>query len=198
LSLDVARDDASMTATEQRERSVRAVPRAEAFARAHSPASETRSARCHAERLARLEGSPAQGNAIMTVLEFFPSQSYSIRRYTLQQDRVEIGQIDCCGVNGTASITIAGVTCTPVIDSALRGKYHLEANGARLADAQSAGFWFRYFNVQAGTKTYTLKMASWFGRRFALMENGTELGRIGVTSAFSGCLQGGAARRFAT
>ena len=122
----------------------------------------------------------------MSTIEFSPSKSYSIRRYTLTRDGAEIGQIDCGGPGGAATIVIGGMTCTPVIDSVLRGKYHLEANGARIASAQAAGFWFRYFNVQAGAKPYILKMASWFGRRFALMENGTELGRIGVTSALSG------------
>jgi hypothetical protein len=126
----------------------------------------------------------------MSTIEFFPSKSYSIRRYTLTRDGAEIGQIDCGGVRGTAAIVLGGVsggtTYTPVIDSVARGKFHLEANGARVAGAQSAGFWFRHFNVQAGTRSYTLTMASWFGRRFALMENGTELGRIGVTNAFSG------------
>jgi hypothetical protein len=122
----------------------------------------------------------------MSTIEFFPSKSYSIRRYTLRRDGAEIGQIDCGGVRGTAAIALGGATYTPVIDSVVRGKFHLEANGARIADAQAAGFWFRYFNVQAGTRSFTLKMASWFGRRFALMENGTERGRIGVTNAFSG------------
>jgi hypothetical protein len=126
----------------------------------------------------------------MTTIEFFPSKSYSIRRYTLTRDGAEIGQIDCGGVRGTAAIVLSsvpgGATYTPVIDSVVRGKFHLEANGTPIAGAQAAGFWFRYFNVQAGTRSYTLTMASWFGRRFALMENGTELGRIGVTNAFSG------------
>ena len=122
----------------------------------------------------------------MSTIEFFPSKSYSIRRYTLTRDGAEIGQIDCGGASGMATIIIGGVSCTPVTDSVLRGKYHLEANGGRIASAQSAGFWFRHFNVQADAKSYILKMASWFGRRFALMENGTELGRIGVTNAFSG------------
>jgi hypothetical protein len=122
----------------------------------------------------------------LSTIEFFPSKSYSIRRYTLQRDGSEIGQIDCGGGRGAAAITLGSATYTPVIDSVVRGKFHLEANGMRIAGAQSAGFWFRYFNVQAGGKSYILKMASWFGRRFALMENGTELGRIGVTNAFSG------------
>jgi hypothetical protein len=122
----------------------------------------------------------------MSTIEFFPSKSYSIRRYTLTRGGAEIGQIDCGGMRGTAAIVLGGATYTPVIDSVVRGKFHLEANGTRIAGAQAAGFWFRYFNVQAGTRSYTLKMASWFGRRFALMENGTELGRIGVTNAFSG------------
>jgi hypothetical protein len=123
---------------------------------------------------------------IMTKTEFFPSKSYSVRRYTLTRDGAEIGQIDCGGGRGTAAIILGSATYTPVIDSIIRGKFHLEANGVRIAGAQSAGFWFRYFNVQAGSRAYTLRMASWFGRRFALMENGTELGRIGVTNAFSG------------
>src|ERR1700744_319771 len=125
----------------------------------------------------------------MSTIEFFPSKSYSIRRCTLRRDGVEIGQIDCGGGRGGAAIVLSaqgGAICTPVIDSVVRGKFHLEANGTRVADAQAAGFWFRYFNVQAGDKSYTLKMASWFGRRFALTENGAELGRIGVTNAFSG------------
>ncbi len=132
----------------------------------------------------------------MTKIEFFPSKSYSVRRYTLTRDGAEIGQIDCGGGRGTAAIILGGATYTPVIDSVIRGKFHLEANGVRIAGAQSAGFWFRYFNVQAGTRAYTLKMASWFGRRFALMENGTELGRIGVTNAFSGRCQGRASGRY--
>ncbi len=122
----------------------------------------------------------------MSTIEFFPSKSYSIRRYTLRRDGAEIGQIDCGGASGTATIAIGGETCTPVTDSLLRRKFHLEKNGTPIASAQSAGFWFRYFNIQAGTKPYVLKMASWFGRRFALMEDGTERGRIGVTNAFSG------------
>jgi hypothetical protein len=122
----------------------------------------------------------------MGTIEFFPSKSYSIRRYTLTRDGTEIGQIDCGGASGTATITIGGLTCTPIIDSVLRGKYHLDKNGTLIAGAQAAGFWFRYFNIQVDAKSYVLKMASWFGRRFALMESGTELGRIGVTNAFSG------------
>jgi hypothetical protein len=86
----------------------------------------------------------------MSTIEFFPSKSYSIRRYTLTRDGVEVGQIDCGGASGTATITIGGVTCTPVTDSVLRGKYHLEANGARIASAQSAGFWFRHFKHPGG------------------------------------------------
>jgi hypothetical protein len=122
----------------------------------------------------------------MSTIEFFPSKSYSIRRYTLTRGGTEIGQIDCGGGRGAAAIILGNATYTPVIDSVVRGKFHLEANGAPIAGAQSAGFWFRYFNVQADARSYTLKMASWFGRRFALMENGIELGRIGVTNAFSG------------
>ena len=122
----------------------------------------------------------------MSTIEFFPSKSYSIRRYTLTRGGAEIGQIDCGGVSGSATIFLDTASYTPVIDSVVRGKFHLEANGTPIAGAQAAGFWFRYFNVQAGTRSYTLTMASWFGRRFALMENGTELGRIGVTNAFSG------------
>lgn len=122
----------------------------------------------------------------MSTLEFFPSKSYSIRRYTLERGDAEVGQIDCGGARGAAAIIIDGNTCTPVTDSVLRGRFHLDKDGTLIASAQSQGFWRRYFNVQAGAKSYILKPASWFGRRFALMENGTELGRIGVTNAFSG------------
>ncbi len=122
----------------------------------------------------------------MSTIKFFPSKSYSIRRYTLARNDAEIGQIDCGGPGGAAAITIGGTTCTPVTDSVLRGKFHLDMNGARVASAQSVGIWRRYFTVQAGEKSYILKQASWFGRRFALLDDGAEVGRIGVTNALSG------------
>ena len=116
----------------------------------------------------------------MGVIEFSPNRIFTTRRYTLTRDGAEIGQIDCGGIGRTAAISAGGATYTPVTDSVIRGKFHLEKNGTLLASVQSAGFWRRRFNVQAGAKSCTLS-ALWSGRSFALMQNDTEVGRIGAT-----------------
>src|ERR1700722_2498127 len=121
----------------------------------------------------------------MSVIEFSPNHIFTMRRYALIRDGAEIGQIDCGGAGGTAAVRLGGTTSKPVTDSLIRGKFHLEKDGALLATAQSAGFWRRRFNIQAGAKSCTL-LALWSGRRFALMQNDTEVGRIGATSFFGG------------
>jgi hypothetical protein len=120
----------------------------------------------------------------MNKLEFFPEGLLSMRRYTLTRDGAEIGQIDCGGTGGAASISVDGATYRPVTDSVLRGRFHLEKNGTLVASAQSAGFWRRRFMIQIGAKSCTLR-PSWSGRSFVLLQNDTEAGRIGATGFFS-------------
>jgi hypothetical protein len=67
----------------------------------------------------------------------------------------------------------------------LRTKFHLDSGGSRIADAELGGTFFRRFLVHAGAKTYTLKVASWSGRSFALMENEVEVGRIARAGFFT-------------
>jgi hypothetical protein len=119
------------------------------------------------------------------VIEFSPNGIFSMRRYALTRDGAEIGQIDCGGAGGRATISIGGATCTPVTDSLIRGKFHLEKNGTLIASVQSAGFWRRRFDIQTGAKSCTL-LALWSGRSFALMQNDAEVGRIGATGFFGG------------
>jgi hypothetical protein len=117
----------------------------------------------------------------MSTLEFFPKRTFSMRRYTLTRDGVEIGQIDCGGARQPATLTISGTTYNPVSEGGQRTKLHLDGGGARIAEAKSAGTLFRRFIVRIGAKTYTLKVASWLGRIFVLTENDVEIGRIART-----------------
>jgi hypothetical protein len=121
----------------------------------------------------------------MSTLEFFPKRLFSMRRYTLTRDGLEIGQIDCGGVRQHASLTVGGASYSPISEGVLRTKFHLDSGGARIADVEPAGTYFRRFIVHAGTKTYTLKVASWFGRNFVLTENDVEVGRIARTGFFT-------------
>jgi hypothetical protein len=121
----------------------------------------------------------------MSTLEFFPKRMFSIRRYTLTRDSAEIGEIDCGGMGKPAAFTTGSETYRPAADSVVRQKFHLDAGGARLADAAPAGMTLRSFTVHAGAKTYTLQGGSWFSRNFVLIENGTEVGRIGRTGLFT-------------
>jgi hypothetical protein len=121
----------------------------------------------------------------MSTLEFFPKRTFSIRRYTLTRDGAEIGEIDCGGMGKPAALTTGGETYRPVSDSVVRQKFHLDAGGARLADAAPAGMTLRSFTVHAGAKTYTLKGGSWFSRNFVLTENDAEVGRIGRMGLFT-------------
>jgi len=121
----------------------------------------------------------------MSTLEFFPKRTFSMRRYTLTRDGVEIGQIDCGGVRQPATLTVGGAGYNPVSEGVLRTKFHLDAGAARIADVETAGINFRRFIVHAGAKTYTLKVASWLGRNFVLTENDVEVGRIARTGFFT-------------
>lgn len=121
----------------------------------------------------------------MSTLEFFPKRTFSMRYYTLTRDGVEIGQIDCGGVRQPATLTVGGVGYNPVSEGVLRTKFHLDAGGTRIADVELGGTFFRRFIVHAGVKTYTLKVASWFGRSFVLTENDVEVGRIARTGFFT-------------
>jgi hypothetical protein len=121
----------------------------------------------------------------MSTLEFFPKRTFSMRRYTLTRAGVEIGQIDCGGMRQPATLTVGGASYNPVSEGVLRTKFHLDAGGVRIADVEPAGTYFRRFIVHAGAKTYTLKVASWFGRNFVLTENDVEVGRIARTGLFT-------------
>jgi len=121
----------------------------------------------------------------MSTLEFFPKRTLSIRHYTLTRDGAEIGQIDCGGVRQPATLTVGGASYNPVSEGVLRTKFHLDADGARIADVELAGTFSRRFIVHAGVKTCTLKVASWFGRSFVLTENEVEVGRIARTGFFT-------------
>jgi hypothetical protein len=114
----------------------------------------------------------------MTTLEFFPKRTFSIRRYTLESDGAEIGEIDCGGIRQPATITVEGVNYNPAREGVLRTKFHLDAGGSRLADVEPGGNTLRRLIVQAGAKTYTLQVGSWFSRNFVLTENDAEVGRI--------------------
>ena len=121
----------------------------------------------------------------MSTLEFFPNRTFSMRLYTLTRDGAEIGQIDCGGVRQPATLTVGGASYNPVSEGVLRTKFHLDADGARIADVELAGTFSRRFIVHAGVKTCTLKVASWFGRSFVLTENEVEVGRIARTGFFT-------------
>jgi hypothetical protein len=121
----------------------------------------------------------------MSTLEFFPKHTFSMRRYALTRDSVEIGQIDCGGVRQPATLTFGGASYDPVSEGVLRTKFHLDGGGVRIADVELTGTFFRRFIVHAGAKTYTLKVASWFARNFVLAENDVEVGRIARTGFFT-------------
>jgi len=121
----------------------------------------------------------------MSTLEFFPKRTFSIRLYTLTRDGVEIGQIDCGGMRQPATLMVGGASYNPVSEGVLRKKFHLDAGGVRIADIELGGTFSRRYMVHAGTKTYTLKLASWSGRSFALMENDVEVGRIARSGFFT-------------
>jgi hypothetical protein len=121
----------------------------------------------------------------MSLIEFAPRSLFAARYYTLKRGGAEIGRIDCGGIRQPASIVIGDATFSPARDGVLRTTYHLEGNGARLASAAPAGAAFRRFTVEAGTRTCTLAVASWSGRRFTLAENGTAVGTIARTGFFT-------------
>src|ERR1700728_993627 len=102
----------------------------------------------------------------MSTLEFFPKRTFSMRRYTLTRDGVEIGQIDCGGVRQPGTLTVGGAGDNPVSGGVLRTKFHVDAAAARIADVETAGINFRRFIVHAGAKPYTLTVPSWLGRNF--------------------------------
>ena len=121
----------------------------------------------------------------MSTLEFFPKRMFSMRHYTLTRDGVEIGQIDCGGVRQPATLTVGGASYNPVSEGVLRTKFHLDGGSARIADIELGGTFFRRFVLHVGAKTYTLKVASWFGRSFVLTENDVDVGRIARTGFFT-------------
>jgi hypothetical protein len=121
----------------------------------------------------------------MSPIEFAPKGLFAMRHYALSREGAEIGRIDFGGIRQPAAIVVGGATFHPVRDGVVRTAYHLDGNGARLASAAAAGASFRRFTVQAGERTFTLAVASWLGRSFALAENGATVGTIARTGFFT-------------
>jgi hypothetical protein len=121
----------------------------------------------------------------MSVIEFAPKGHFSIRQFSLVENGVPIGEIDCGGMREQATIAIGGASFIAAREGILTGKLYLEADGARLASAERLSAWRGGFTVRAGAATYALKSASWLGRAFVLTENDATIGSIARQGFFS-------------
>jgi hypothetical protein len=120
----------------------------------------------------------------MSLLEVSPRSWFSSRDYNIAHNGAAVGEIHCAWAREQGKITIGPANYTASRDGLTSGAFFLEANGTRLISADKPSALHRSFTMQIGSKAYTLKAASAFGRAFVLTEGERDVGSIAPQGLF--------------
>lgn len=122
----------------------------------------------------------------MSMLELVP-QGWFSWNFTVLQNGGPIAEIRMSSGREKAELAIADATYTTARERLMSGLFILEFNGAQVATAEKPSAFLCSFNVVHEGKTYILKAASSFGRKFVLIDREfeRELGSIRPAGIFT-------------
>ena len=122
----------------------------------------------------------------MTVLEFGLKSFFRRRKYRIDRDGAQVGEIECARRWEGATVMFDGTRYTAGRDGKMSGAFYIETNGGRLASADKPGAWKPLFTIRANGRTITLKKASVFSRGYVVTESDVQIGTIAPDGWFWG------------
>lgn len=118
------------------------------------------------------------------MLEAVPKRLFSTD-YLLRSPDGDFAELDVSGWRERAEFELDGAAYRLYREGMVSGAFVLERDGVAAARAWKPSAFRSTFELDAGGRALTLRRASLFRRRFALLDGGREVGSVGPAGLFS-------------
>lgn len=105
--------------------------------------------------------------------------------FQLQQDGRVIADLDASSWREKADVLIDGETFRLYREGIMSGAFLLKWNGRTLARAIKPSVFSDRFELEIGTRSFTLRKESMWSRRFGLFEGEQQVGRVAPAGMFT-------------
>ncbi|HEX4410755.1 MAG TPA: hypothetical protein VH206_18445 [Xanthobacteraceae bacterium] len=120
----------------------------------------------------------------MTEYEISYRSFFSNRKFNITENGNPAGGFERSWMGGAGTISLGNVPYTVTRESLLGGVYFIETGGTRVATARKPNMMHRTFAIESSGKTYMLEARRMGGKRFALREDGREVGKAETAGFF--------------
>jgi hypothetical protein len=112
-------------------------------------------------------------------------RNFVSRHFTLEAQGQTLAELDASRWKEAATFTFEGQAYRFFREGLFSGDFILEQDGRFLLQATKLSAFRSQFDFELDARLYALKRASFFGKRFAVLRSGTEVGGVSRASLFS-------------